>query len=172
MLQICVSWVTVSFIMPSLLLHAHSNCRHNISCAIDLFLQQQIFLTESCNPTLGTICCSTCACYFITSSSDWPTHFNKACHLLSPAFVPGGHSGCKKSDSTIFTTSVQPSKMTTDSATSVCIAHANGRSLICQVPCLNTIALHLILPFVLSFTKLCLSRHSSLPFVLLCSLSY
>ena len=137
-----------------------------------IFLQQQIFLTESCNPTLGTTSCSTCACHFFTSSPDWPTHVNKACHLLSPAFVPGGHSCCKKSDLTIFTTSVQSSKMTTDSATSVCIAHANGRSLICQVPCLNTIALHLILPFVLSFTNLCLSRHSSLPFVLLCSLSY
>ena len=34
MLQICVSRVTVTFIMPSLLLLTHSNSWNNISCAI------------------------------------------------------------------------------------------------------------------------------------------
>ena len=121
---------------------------------------------------MGPNCCPVYACYLCTSSPDSPTHVNKACHLLSPVFVPSGHSCCKKTDLTIFRTSVQSSKMATDSATSVCIAHANGKSLICQVTCLNTIALHLILPFVVSYTMLCLSRYSSLHFVLIYSLSY
>ena len=91
-LQICVSRVNVTFSMPSLLLLTHSNSWNNISCAIVHFLQQQIFLTELCNPPLGITSCSTCACHFFTSSPDSPTHVNKACHLLSPASLHRGHS--------------------------------------------------------------------------------
>ena len=132
--------------MHSLILVTNNNSWSNTSCAIQHFSAVTDHPDWIMHLHLRSIVRSICACHFLTYCPDFPTYVNNACHLLSPAFLHRSHSCCKWSDSTIFGTLVQSFECATEAVASVCIAHANDKSLICAIPFLEYICLACDIP--------------------------